>query len=469
MENQLKQLYYAVTGHDAVVTRIPGAGSNRKYYRLGPEPSLIGVAGTDRRENEAFLYLCRHFKAKGLPVPEVKAVGDGNMTYLLSDLGDTALFQLIEHDRREAMPMLEATMRLLPDFQWRGAEGLDFSRCYPVETLDRRGVMWDLNYFKYCFLKTSGLEIDEPALEDDFERLAARLLDGVADTFMYRDFQSRNVMIHDGSPWMIDFQGGRRGPWLYDVVSFLWQAKAAFSDEVRRELLEVYLESASRYISVDRADVSARLPYFVLFRTLQVLGAYGFRGYSEGKPHFLKSIPFAIANLSQLLRENSFDDLPYLSALLDRMTELPQYRMTADEDGAGLTVRVASFGYNRHGIPRDMSGNGGGYVMDCRGIHNPGRYEEYKRLTGRDAEVIEFLDRDGSAPRFLEHVYGLVDESVRVYRDRGFNSLMVSFGCTGGQHRSVYCAEHTAAHLHRLFPDVNVRLTHYELGIDVRL
>lgn len=469
MENQLRQLYYAVTGHDGAVTRIPGAGSNRRYYRLGPVPSLIGVIGTDRRENEAFLYLCRHFAAKGLPVPEVKAVGDGDMTYLLSDLGDTSLFQLIERDRQAAMPMLEATMRLLPDFQWRGAEGLDFSKCYPVEALDRRGVMWDLNYFKYCFLKTSGLEIDEPALEDDFERLAARLLDGPADTFMYRDFQSRNVMVHDGAPWMIDFQGGRRGPWLYDMVSFLWQAKAAFSDDVRRSLLEVYLDSASRYIPVDRDDVNARLPYFVLFRTLQVLGAYGFRGYSEGKPHFLKSIPFAIANLSHLLRENGFDDLPYLAPLLRDMTGLPKYRMMEPDDAGGLTVRVASFGYNRHGIPRDMSGNGGGYVMDCRGIHNPGRYDEYKRLTGRDREVIEFLDRDGSAPRFLEHVYGLVDESVRVYRERGFSSLMVSFGCTGGQHRSVYCAEHTAAHLKQLFPDVNVRLTHYELGIDVRL
>ena len=200
-----------------------------------------------------------------------------------------------------------------------------------------------------------------------------------------------------------------------------------------------------------------------------MLGAYGFRGYSEGKPHFLKSIPFAIANLSQLLRENAFDDLPYLSALLSRMTQLPKYGMPVADDAPGLTVRVASFGYNRHGIPRDMSGNGGGYVMDCRGIHNPGRYDEYKKLTGRDREVIEFLDRDGSAPRFLEHVYGLVDESVKVYRERGFSSLMVSFGCTGGQHRSVYCAEHTAAHLRQLFPDVNVRLTHYELGIDVTL
>lgn len=275
---------------------------------------------------------------------------------------------------------------------------------------------------------------------------------------MYRDFQSRNIMIHGGKPWLIDFQGGRRGPVEYDLVSFLWQARARFTPEMRRQLVEEYLRSARRYRSFDEKAFGRRLQYFVLFRTLQVLGAYGYRGYFEHKAHFVQSIPMAIDNLRALLAENDFADMPYLVDLLRRMIALPLFELSEEADE--LTVRITSFSYKK-GIPEDASGNGGGFVFDCRAIHNPGRYDEYKQLTGMDEPVINFLDKEEAMQKFLEHVYGIVDYSVEKYRSRGFKNLMVNFGCTGGQHRSVYSAEHLAAHLREKF-GVKVILTHRE-------
>lgn len=319
--------------------------------------------------------------------------------------------------------------------------------------------MWDLNYFKYCFLKPSGITFDESALEDDFRRLSADLTDGDAVAFMYRDFQSRNVMVHDGQPWFIDFQGGRRGPYLYDVASFLWQARAGFSDELRSELVGEYVDSLSRYITVDETQLRQRLELFVLFRTLQVLGAYGFRGYFERKRHFIDSIPPAIANLRPLIAKFG-DRYDSLCDALRRLTELPAYNQS---DKPGLTVRVYSFSYKK-GIPEDPSGNGGGFVFDCRAIHNPGRYDRYKQLSGLDRPVIEFLEHDGEILAFLDHCYALVDASVQRYLSRGFTDLSVSFGCTGGQHRSVYSAQHMAEHLSEKF-GVRVELEHREQRI----
>ena len=339
--------------------------------------------------------------------------------------------------------LLRQVMRLLPDVQWRTAEDFDFACCYPSPELNRRGIQWDLHYFKYCFLKATGLEFEEERLEDDFDRMADVLLQSREETFMYRDFQSRNIMIHGGKPWLIDFQGGRRGPVEYDLVSFLWQARARFTPEMRHQLVEEYLRSARRYRSFDEKAFGRRLQYFVLFRTLQVLGAYGYRGYFEHKAHFVQSIPMAIDNLRALLAENDFADMPYLVDLLRRMIALPLFELSEEADE--LTVRITSFSYKK-GIPEDASGNGGGFVFDCRAIHNPGRYDEYKQLTGMDEPVINFLDKEEAMQKFLEHVYGIVDYSVEKYRSRGFKNLMVNFGCTGGQHRSVYSAEHLAVH-----------------------
>lgn len=467
MEKQLLTLYADFAGNwpDEVV-RIAGAGSNRRYYRLKGNPTVIGTVGTIREENEAFIYLCHDFHDKGLPVPELLAVSGDKMSYLQSDLGDISLFKLITKAQdsgfqdENLVKLLEKTITRLPEFQWMGAQGLDFSKCYPVAEMGRRAIMWDLNYFKYCFLKATGIEFREDLLEDDFLRLSDIILSEDTGTFMFRDFQSRNVMIKDNDPFFIDFQGGRRGPWQYDLVSFLWQAKARIPEYLKSHLTDCYLSSAARFSKIDRNRFHTTLPYFVLFRTLQVLGAYGFRGYVERKPHFIQSIPPAIENLSQLFSKDSIK-LPYLSEILKKMVELDRFKEPG-KDGP-LKVKVASFGYNRHGIPSDESGNGGGFVFDCRALHNPGRYTEYKSLTGLDQKVIDFLEKEGSILNFLENVYSIVDNSVKTYSDRGFNSLMISFGCTGGQHRSVYSAEHVAEHLHRKFPGIEVILTHFEL------
>ena len=323
-------------------------------------------------------------------------------------------------------------------------------------------VMFDLNYFKYCFLKPSGLEFDEVALQDDFERFADDLLVGDTDTFLYRDFNARNIMVCGDEPYFVDFQGGRRGPVFYDVASFAWQARAKFTDAQKEAMLSAYLSSYASYASVDEGSFRSSLRLFVLFRLLQVLGAYGFRGWVEHKANFVTSIPAAIAEMKAWLADPS-DRYPYLMRVLGRLVELPRFNEPRHDDGV-LEVKVYSFSFKK-GVPHDPTGNGGGYVFDCRSIHNPGRYEPYKKLTGRDEPVIRFLEDDGEILGFLDHAYGIVDSHVETYRKRGFTSLMVSFGCTGGQHRSVYSAEHMAHHLAQKYPDIHVRLIHREQGI----
>ena len=465
---KLQQLFHQYTGHEATTCQqLTADGSPRRYYRLtAGDTSLIGAVGTSPEENEAFANIARQMRSQGLPAPEVYILSDDRMRYLQEDLGDTSLFELLMAAQARngfadnEMELLRSVMRLLPDIQWQTAEGFDFTQCYPTPELNRRGIQWDLHYFKYCFLKATRMEFDEERLEDDFDHLATILLQDSDQVFMYRDFQSRNVMIRDGKPWLIDFQGGRRGPIEYDLVSFLWQARARFSPEIRKELIAEYLRSAQRYRPFDEEVFHQRLQYFVLFRTLQVLGAYGYRGYFEHKAHFVQSIPMAIDNLRSLLAENNFADLPYLSSMLSEMTALPLFAPHKEE--TGLTVRITSFSYKK-GIPDDLSGNGGGFVFDCRAIHNPGRYAEYKQLTGMDEPVIAFLDKEEAMQDFLTHVYGIVDYSVEKYLSRGFTHLMVSFGCTGGQHRSVYSAEHLAAHLHAKY-GVRIVLEHREQG-----
>lgn len=469
--NVLIKLYESFVGTTPIsIDELPSSGSNRRYFRLkGDKRTLIGVIGTNPQENEAFLSFDEHFADAGLPVPRVLIVSDDRMSYLQDDLGDTLLFNAIEKGRLtrvfspEERELLVKTIRLLPDFQFKGAQGLDFDKCYPASSFDRRSIMWDLNYFKYCFLKATGLEFDEDKLEDDFNRLADALMASFDDeSFMYRDFQSRNVMIKDGEPWFIDFQGGRRGPCYYDVASFLWQAKANFTDNFRNELIAEYIDSVQKYKPIKAEEFIRILRHFVLFRVMQVLGAYGFRGYFEKKPHFMQSVPFAIANLRSLIEEQPFAEYPYLNEMLMRLVNLKQF--TSDDQKRLLTVRVMSFAYKK-GIPNDPTGNGGGYVFDCRAVNNPGKYERYKPFTGLDRQVIEFLEDDGEILTFLEHCYALVDATVSRYIERGFTNLMVSFGCTGGQHRSVYSAQHMAEHLNKKF-NVKVELIHREQNIE---
>ncbi len=464
----LQNLYESYIGSSPKdIVELPASGSNRRYFRLTGKRSIIGAIGTCKQENEAFIYMAKHFKSKGLPTPELFAVSDDKMSYLQQDLGDLSLFAAIEKGRltrsfgNDEKELLTKVIRLLPDIQFKGAEGFDYSKCYPAPEFDMRSIMWDLNYFKYCFLKATGLEFQEDLLEDDFQAMAKTLLQVDSETFMYRDFQSRNVMIHNGEPWFIDFQGGRKGPYYYDLASFLWQAKANFPDSLRYELIEQYIDALKKYKVVDTATFYTQLRHFVLFRTLQVLGAYGFRGYFEKKPHFMQSVPFAIANLRQLI-STPFAEYPYLSELLAKLVDMKQF---SDEmQRHALKLKVFSFAYKK-GIPNDTSGNGGGFVFDCRAINNPGKYERYKPFTGLDAQVIKYLEDDGGILKFLDHVYELVDSSVSCYIERRFTSLMVSFGCTGGQHRSVYCAQHLAEHVSKKF-GIQVELVHREQDIE---
>ena len=490
--------------------RLAGAGSNRAYYRLFDEEgnSVVGVVGTSRDENHAFIYLSEHFTKRQLPVPHILAVSDDGLRYLQTDLGEVSLFDAIRGGREaggrynlDEQELLKRTIRQLPNIQIRGARELDWQNCYPQPEFDEDSVLFDLNYFKYCFLKPSDLDFNELKLEANFRLFAKDLTSEQCDSFMYRDFQARNVMLDaGGNPFFIDYQGGRKGPFYYDLASFLWQASARYSNKLRRELVLEYYNALQQYIEVPSVrHFVARLSLFVLFRTLQVLGAYGFRGYFERKKHFLDSIPPAMDNLRALLKlgEDVFP-YPYMMDMLRRLTDMPRYAhieepavsradgyKTTDKnvysahpqdgpatfskyDGKGpLRVRVFSFSY-RKGIPADESGNGGGYVFDCRSTHNPGRYEPYKKLTGLDEPVIRFLEDDGEILTFLESVYKLADAHVQRYIDRGFTDLMFSFGCTGGQHRSVYSAQHLAEHIHNKY-GIEVHVCHREQGIEQTL
>ena len=477
------------------VEKLPAAGSNRIYYRMTGKDgkTIIGVVGTSCDENHAFVYLANHFSQLHLSVPHVLAVSEDESCYLQTDLGGTSLFDALKEGREKGgqyneqeKALLRTTIRELPRIQILGARGLDWSNCYPQPEFDMDSVMFDLNYFKYCFLKATGLDFHELKLEADFRLLASDLLAEKQEAFLYRDFQARNVMLcqqpaansqqptaNRQQPYFIDFQGGRKGPIYYDVASFLWQASARYPSELRKELLKEYYESLKNYMKVpSEQHFNQQLQLFVLFRTLQVLGAYGFRGYFERKKHFIDSIPSALDNLRQLLDEMP-PDYPYLLDVLRKLVEKARSNDGAREHdhspsspshlAPSLIVRVFSFSYKK-GIPEDQSGNGGGYVFDCRSTHNPGRYEPYKKLTGLDASVIRFLEDDGEILTFLDSVYKLADHHVERYLQRGFTSLMFSFGCTGGQHRSVYSAQHLAEHIHRKY-GVEVRLCHREQGI----
>ena len=471
-ESILKPLFESYTGTALTeITELPASGSNRRYFRLkGGNISLIGAIGTNLQENHSFIYLARHFREKGLRVPAVLAVSEDGQAYIQEDLGDQVLFGMVAQGRESGFyssvetDLLRRTIEQLPRLQFVGAQGLEWKNCYPQEAFDARMVDFDLNYFKYCFLKATGLEFNEIELQEDFEKLKEDLLKEDDNTFLYRDFQARNVMIKDGDPWFIDFQGGRRGPIYYDVASFIWQARSRFPEDLKQDLIRTYLRALQQFKQVNEDEFRSRLRLFVLFRTLQVLGAYGFRGYFEKKPHFLASVPYALSNLRKLL-ETPFEDYPYLNSILSRLASMPELNEIPQDHR--LSVHIYSFAYKK-GIPADTTGNGGGYVFDCRSVNNPGKYEYYRQFNGTDPEVIKFLEDDGEVFTFLDSVYKLVDAHAKRFIERKFTNLQVCFGCTGGQHRSVYCAEHMARHLKDKF-DIKVTVTHRELNIEKML
>jgi aminoglycoside/choline kinase family phosphotransferase len=428
-------------------------GSGRKIVRLGNDKvSAIGILYDVREENVAFLEFSRHFRRHGLPVPEIYAEELSQGAYLEEDLGDTTLFEFLSKNRAgdsiapQAVKSYRKVVALLPRFQVEAGRDLNYKVCYPRGSFDRQSIAWDLNYFKYYFLRLAGIAFNEQALEDDFGRLTKFLLSAPRDYFLYRDFQSRNIMLRDGQPFFLDYQGGRKGALQYDIASLLYDAKADLPPDLRQQLLDHYLDTLASFIKLDREAFMQHYYAYVYIRIMQALGAYGFRGFYERKAHFLQSVPYAMKNVRWLLHNIK---LPIaLPTLMDAFNSMlaSEKLQTVTSTGELLTVRIFSFSFHR-GLPKDETGNGGGFIFDGRSLPNPGREERFKLLTGRDAPVIEYLSQQDSVHQFLASATSLVDASVSSYQRRGFKNLMVSFGCTGGQHRSVYLAEQLAKQL----------------------
>jgi aminoglycoside/choline kinase family phosphotransferase len=442
-------------------------GSGRAIVRLsGGAFTAIGILYPVREENVAFLEFSRHFRRYGLPVPEIYAEDLSQNAYIEQDLGDTTLFDFLGKHRSgdtiapQAIEAYRNVVAVLPRFQVEAGRDLNYKVCYPRSSFDRQSIAWDLNYFKYYFLRLAGIPFSEQALEQDFTRLTKFLLSASHDYFIYRDFQSRNVMLQGGQPYFLDYQGGRKGALQYDIASLLFDGKADLPPELRQQLLDQYLDCVAGYIPLDRAAFMEHYYAYVYVRILQALGAYGFRGFYERKPHFLESVPYALKNLRWLAHHVKLPvALPALMDALQAMMASEKLQGLASS-AKGLKVRIFSFSYHRE-MPADESGNGGGFVFDARSLPNPGREERFRQFTGKDAPVIDYLHQQESVHQYFANVLSLVDASVAAYQGRGFKDLMVSFGCTGGQHRSVFLAEQLARHL-RAVSGVEVVVRHIE-------
>ena len=443
-------------------------GSGRKIIRLASQKeSAIGILYSVREENAAFLEFSKHFRRHGLPVPEIYTEDLSHGAYLEEDLGDTTLFEFLSKNRSGAniAPQVVEAYRkvvaVLPRFQVEAARDLNYTVCYPISSFDRQSIAWDLNYFKYYFLRLAGIPFNEHALEDDFSRLTEFLLSAPRDYFLYRDFQSRNIMLRNGDPYFVDYQGGRQGALQYDIASLLYDAKADLPPELRQQLLDHYLDRLSSFIQLDREAFLRHYYAYVYIRIMQALGAYGFRGFYERRVHFLQSVPYALKNLRWLLH-NVRLPIP-LSALMNAFKDMlsSEKLQGLATDADNLVVRIFSFSFHQS-LPKDETGNGGGFIFDGRSLPNPGREERFKSLTGKDAPVIDYLNQQETVHQFLASVYSLVDSSLSSYQQRGFKNLMVSFGCTGGQHRSVFLAEQLAKRL-RARNGLEVAVRHLEL------
>src|SRR6201993_2006483 len=428
-------------------------GSGRKIIRLTSKGiSAIGILYGVREENVAFLEFSRHFAKHGLPVPEIYGVDLDQGAYLEQDLGSTSLFELLSQHRQgdnidpQVVQAYRKVIEILPRFQVEAARDLNYKVCYPRGSFDRQSIAWDLNYFKYYFLRLAGIPFSEQALEADFKRLTKFLLSAGRDYFLYRDFQSRNIMLPGGEPYFLDYQGGRKGALQYDIASLLFDAKADLPSDVRQQLLDHYLATLRNFVDIKPEAFMQHYYAFVYVRIMQALGAYGFRGFYERKVHFLQSVPYALKNLRWLLHNVKLPiALPTLLEAFHSMLASEKLQGLAS-DADNLVVRIVSFSFHR-GLPKDDSGNGGGFVFDGRSLPNPGREERFKALTGKDAPVIEYLNQQESVHTIIARALLLVDASVSNYQQRGFKHLMISFGCTGGQHRSVYLAEQVAKRL----------------------
>ncbi|HUK43475.1 MAG TPA: RNase adapter RapZ [Candidatus Bathyarchaeia archaeon] len=464
---RLFEQHFGAPAQEVEPLRTQLGASDRKLFRLADaQHRAVGVLYGIGEENVAFVEFSRHFRRKGLPVPEIYAGELAQGAYLEQDLGDTTLYGFLSRNRPggdiapQAVDAYRKVVALLPRFQVEAARGFPYKFCYPRRSFDRQSIAWDLNFFKYYFLQLSATPFHEQGLEADFRRLTSFLLEADRQYFLYRDFQSRNIMLCDGGPYFLDYQGGRKGALQYDIASLLFDGKADLPPALRQQLLEEYLHELSRYTKVDRDGFMRHYYGYVYLRIMQALGAYGLRGFYERKSHFLQSIPYALKNL-RWLQENV--ELPIaLPALMNAVSSMASSERLGAFAAAPekLTVRILSFSFHR-GVPQDNSGHGGGFVFDARSLPNPGREERFKRLTGRDAAVIDYLAQHDSVRQFAGNAAALVDASVDNYQQRGFKNLMVAFGCTGGQHRSVYLAEEMAKHL-RARNDIEVVVQHRE-------
>lgn len=452
------------------VDLLPQSGSERRYFRLhGKEGSVIGTYGANIKENDSFIYFSKNFKEKNLSVPEIFIVSDDGMFYLQEDLGNVSLLNHLESKglTDKVYDLFKKSLEALARLQVKGDDGLDYSQCLTNAEFGKQAIMADLLYFKYYFLDALRKPYDKQKLIDDFEALSNYLTHTEYKYFMFRDFQSRNIMVkEDNSVHFIDYQGGMKGAPQYDAASMLWQARANLPDDWKNDLLEDYMNSFETIIgqSIDKAIFRSQYNGYVLIRLLQVLGAYGFRGLFERKAQFLTSIPLALRNLREFFQNQSLGiAVPEFRKVLDMCVAdeiIEQFTPTQATEETPLVVKVHSFSFRKQ-IPQDDSGNGGGFIFDCRGILNPGRVESMKTQTGRDKEVKDFLEQQTKMPEFLNSVFDIVDTTVEEYIKRGFESLMVSFGCTGGQHRSVYAADAMARHLKNKFK-VKIELKHIE-------
>ena len=477
IQNTLAALTHSIGMEAEDIKPIAASGSSRQYFRITTaHGSLIGTYNANVEENEAFFYLTSHFGRKGLPVPELLAINDQRNCYLQTDQGDDTLFQYVQHSllsgkyNEQTIDLFRQTLEDLVRFQTEGHEGLDYSKVYPTPCFDKSAVMDDLDYFKYYFVKPHAeIVFNEQRLKSEFKAFADVVCQAYHDAFMYRDFQSRNVMILQGKPCFIDYQGGRQGPLQYDVVSLLFQVKAQMPQTLRDELLEHYKKALSHRLDINAIEFDKYYPYFVYLRLLQVLGAYGFRGLIQKKAHFIESIPYALKELSAWSERHPLAGYPELESVIHQVVGLlPRYSSALNAQRSALssqlTITVNSFSFKK-GYPDDFSGNGGGFIFDCRALPTPGREPQFKTKTGRDWEVVEYLEEKPPTHLFLDHVKGIVGQSIDNYLERHFTHLMVSFGCTGGQHRSVYFAQSIADWIRSSYPNVHVVLNHIEQNI----
>lgn len=466
IQQKIQELFKSWSGEDICITEVlPDSGSYRKYFRIqGTTKSCIAVYNKDKKENIAFTEYAKHFFSKGLPVPEIYAEDQDNFIYLQEDLGNTMLFEILEKAKetksypQELLVLLKQVLDELLKFQIIGGKDLDYSVAYPRPAFDRQSIMWDLNYFKYNFLKLAKIPFHEQALEEDFNKFMDFLLNADTKYFLYRDFQSRNIMIKEGKPYFIDFQGGRQGALAYDLASLIYDVAVDFPDEVKEELRTYYIQRLPEY-SISKKEFENHYVGYVLVRIMQAMGAFGFRGLHEKKQHFIESIPYAVENLKNLLNQYQLPiELPELQKVFTNIIEadnLPKHK-----DQSKFEVTIYSFSFLK-GVPDDYSGNGGGFVFDCRAIHNPGRYKQFFNHTGKDQEVKDFLESENDMDEFLKNTFPLVEKAIEKQHQRSSKNLMVAFGCTGGQHRSVYAAEKLAKHLEKNF-NIKIKLIHRE-------